>query len=97
MDNTSVGKLKLHTLPPNSMYPKNKIVLGVANLKINLNKKEKRLPENLSLNDLISLLKLNSKGIVLEVNLDIIKQKNWKNFILKDGDSVEIITFMGGG
>jgi len=73
------------------------IVLGVANLKINLNKKEKRLPENLSLNDLISLLKLNSKGIVLEVNLDIIKQKNWKNFILKDGDSVEIITFMGGG
>ena len=73
------------------------IVLGAINLKINLNKKEKRLPENLSLNDLISLLKLNSKGIVLEVNLDIIKQKNWKNFILKDGDSVEIITFMGGG
>ena len=73
------------------------IVLGVANLKINLNKKEKRLPENLSLNDLISLLKLNSKGIVLEVNLDIINQENWKNFILKDGDSVEIITFMGGG
>jgi len=66
-------------------------------LKINLNKKEKRLPENLSLNDLISLLKLNSKGIVLEVNLDIIKKENWKNFILKDGDSVEIITFMGGG
>jgi len=73
------------------------IVLGAINLKINLNKKEKRLPENLSLNDLISLLKLNSKGIVLEVNLDIIKQKDWKNFILKDGDSVEIITFMGGG
>jgi len=73
------------------------IVLGVANLKINLNKKEKRLPENLSLNDLLSLLKLNSKGIVLEVNLDIINQENWKNFILKDGDSVEIITFMGGG
>ena len=73
------------------------IVLGVANLKINLNKKEKRLPENLSLNDLISLLKLNSKGIVLEVNLNIIKQKDWKNFILKEGDSVEIITFMGGG
>jgi len=97
MDNTSVGKLKLHTLPPNSIYPKNKIVLGVINLKINLNKKEKQLPENLSLNDLIFLLKLNPKGIVVEVNLNIINQKNWKNFILKDSDSVEIITFMGGG
>ena len=97
MDNTSVGKLKLHTLPPNSIYPKIKLFLGVIHLKINLNKKEKQLPENSSLSDLISRLKLNSNGIVIEVNLNIIKQKDWKNFILKEGDSVEIITFMGGG
>lgn len=66
-------------------------------MKINLNKKEKQLSENSSISDLISLLKLNPKSIVVEVNLEIIKQGNWKDFILKDDDSVEIITFMGGG
>jgi len=66
-------------------------------LQIKLNKKEKKLPENSSLDDLISLLKLNVQSIVIEVNLNIIKKENWKNFILKDSDSVEIITFMGGG
>ena len=66
-------------------------------MQIKLNKKEKKLPENSSLDDLISLLKLNVQSIVIEVNLNIIKKENWKNFILKDSDSVEIITFMGGG
>jgi len=66
-------------------------------LQIRLNKKEKRLAKNSSLDDLISLLKLNVQSIVIEVNLNIIKKENWKNFILKDSDSVEIITFMGGG
>ena len=66
-------------------------------MQIRLNKKEKRLAKNSSLDDLISLLKLNVQSIVIEVNLNIIKKENWKNFILKDSDSVEIITFMGGG
>ena len=66
-------------------------------MKIILNKKEKNIPKDTSLKDLISLLKLNPDGIVTEVNLGIIKKEKWENFILKDSDSVEIITFMGGG
>ncbi|MFK5881729.1 MAG: sulfur carrier protein ThiS [Sulfurospirillum sp.] len=66
-------------------------------LKIMLNKKEKELSKNSSLKDLITILKLDPKGIVLEVNLEIVKRDTWEDFILKDGDNVEIITFMGGG
>ncbi len=97
MDNTSVGKPKLHTLPPNSIYPKNKIVLGVTDLQIILNKKDTKIPKNSTLKDLTSSLGLNPDGIVAEVNLNIIKKEKWKDFILKDSDLVEIITFMGGG
>ena len=66
-------------------------------MQIILNKKDKNIPKDTSLKDLISLLKLNPDGIVTEVNLGIIKKEKRENFILKDSDSVEIITFMGGG
>lgn len=31
------------------------------------------------------------------VNSDIVFSKDWKTFKLKDGDTVEVLTFVGGG
>lgn len=33
----------------------------------------------------------------LTVNGDLVFSKDWKNFKLNDGDTVEILTFVGGG
>lgn len=33
----------------------------------------------------------------LTVNGDLVFSKDWKNFKLSDGDTVEILTFVGGG
>jgi sulfur carrier protein len=35
--------------------------------------------------------------VAVEVNLSIVKKVNYKEHILKDGDSVEIVNFVGGG
>lgn len=39
----------------------------------------------------------NVKHIVVEYNLEIIPKEQYKQTILKDGDEVEIVSFMGGG
>ncbi len=33
----------------------------------------------------------------LTVNGDLVFSKHWKNFKLNDGDTVEVLTFVGGG
>ena len=39
----------------------------------------------------------NVKHIVVEYNLEIIPKERYAQTILKDGDEVEIVSFMGGG
>lgn len=39
----------------------------------------------------------NIKHIVVEYNLEIIPKEEYAQTILKDGDEVEIVSFMGGG
>lgn len=40
---------------------------------------------------------LNSATIVVEYNQSIIRQDEWQDIVLKPGDCLEIITFVGGG
>ncbi len=66
-------------------------------ISIKLNSKNKEIEKNTSISKLIILLNLKSNGIVMEVNLNIIKKEKFDKYLLKNGDVVEIITFMGGG
>ena len=36
-------------------------------------------------------------AIVAEVNLELIKKEHWQEHVLGDGDSVELLSFVGGG
>ncbi len=67
----------------------------MSKLEIKLNGKNKKIEKNSTLKDLLQTL--NPDTVVTEVNLEIIKKDKRKDFILKNGDCVEIITFMGGG
>ncbi len=64
---------------------------------IRLNNKPYKLKDNSTLDDLIQNLKLDPDTVVTEVNLQITKKQKRKETLLKNGDRVEIITFMGGG
>lgn len=36
-------------------------------------------------------------AIVAEVNFALIKREQWQQHVLKNGDSVELLSFVGGG
>ena len=69
----------------------------MSKLEVKLNGKNRKIEKNSTLKHLLQALDINPDTIVTEVNLEIIKKDKHKDFILKNGDCVEIITFMGGG
>ena len=62
-----------------------------------LNGKEKQIKNNTSLKNLIESICKNPNHIIAEVNEDIIKSNIWDSTTLKASDSIELVTFVGGG
>jgi len=47
--------------------------------------------------ELLQELEINPQRVVVEVNLEIIKKDRFIDYKIKDGDSIEIVNFVGGG
>ncbi|MFN7019661.1 MAG: sulfur carrier protein ThiS [Fimbriimonadales bacterium] len=50
-----------------------------------------------TLMELLEELDINPKRVVVEVNLEIVKRDKFQNYTIKEGDSIEIVNFVGGG
>ena len=50
-----------------------------------------------SLYDLITEMGLNPSRVAAELNGNIVPRAEFKNTVLKNGDSLEIVNFVGGG
>ncbi|HIS75164.1 TPA: sulfur carrier protein ThiS [Candidatus Galligastranaerophilus intestinavium] len=61
-----------------------------------LNGVKKDISDNISLSELLSDMDL-PRFFVVEKNMQIVYRENFDNEFLKDGDSIEIATFCGGG
>ena len=72
------------------MRKKNKI-------KIIVNGKQMTVNLKYSLKNLIDKLKLPIKKIAIELNRRIVDKKRISKIILKSGDKIEIVNFIGGG
>lgn len=66
-------------------------------IKIKVNGKEKELEEEITIKKLIDLLGLADRPLAVELNKEVVKKENHNSVRLKDGDTVEIIHFVGGG
>jgi sulfur carrier protein len=47
--------------------------------------------------DLLKELGINPDRVAVEVNLSIIKKADYSAYTLKEGDTIEVINFVGGG
>ena len=65
-------------------------------MNIFINGKPEQL-EPCTLAQLITFKALDSKALVIELNQDIIKQEFWPATELKEGDRLEMLSFVGGG
>jgi sulfur carrier protein len=46
---------------------------------------------------LLKELDINPSRVVVEVNLEIVKRAYFEQYKIKEGDSIEIVNFVGGG
>ncbi len=69
----------------------------MTKIKINLNGKVTEINDQSSIEGLIAYLGFDVKKIAIEKNLEIIFPEIYKNEIIKNGDEIEIIHFIGGG
>ncbi|MBN8725155.1 MAG: sulfur carrier protein ThiS [Acidobacteria bacterium] len=66
-------------------------------MQIVLNGEKKEISENISLKQLIDKLELKQERVALELNKTVARRKDWAEIMLKDGDQLEIVHFVGGG
>jgi len=66
-------------------------------LHIQVNGESQELPDDLSLEDLVHRLSLQPVRIAIELNRSVARRSEWATTILKEGDRIEIVHFVGGG
>jgi sulfur carrier protein len=62
-----------------------------------LNGKQESIEKPVTLDRLVAAKGLCPDKIVVEHNLSIIAKEDWPKIMLKDRDTVEIVSFVGGG
>lgn len=66
-------------------------------MKIKVNGEEREVAQVTTLEQLIQSLGLESKVMAAAVNMEIVKQDAWNQAVLNDGDTIELLDFVGGG
>ncbi len=66
-------------------------------MKLKINGTESKMQDGITVLGLLKDLKIEPERVAVEVNLQIVKKCNFNEHALKDGDSVEIVNFVGGG
>lgn len=62
-----------------------------------LNGKNVDLKEEISVEQLLKDYDLNPQKVVVEVNMEILDNEVYNTYLLKNEDTVEVISFVGGG
>jgi sulfur carrier protein len=66
-------------------------------MNIRINGKPESLVSDMSIEKLLSFRSLDPACVVVELNRTIVKKDCFGSTILKDGDTLEILRFVGGG
>ncbi|HZX48633.1 MAG TPA: sulfur carrier protein ThiS [Nitrospirota bacterium] len=70
---------------------------GIVNISVMINGMLNNVPEGTSLLTLLKRLDIDPGRVAVEYNMEIVNKSNFNDTVLKDNDTLEIITFVGGG
>lgn len=62
-----------------------------------INGQEKSLQQGTTLDALLRDLELSPIRVAVEINEDLVSRKKFGETIIQEGDTIEIVTFVGGG
>ena len=69
----------------------------MSELRVVVNGEERRVPGPATLLDLLAHLSLDPRTVVVELNREIVRRPRLGDTTLAEGDSVELVHFVGGG
>jgi sulfur carrier protein len=61
------------------------------------NNNESLAAEKLSITELLALKKFTFKMLIIKINGQLVKQENYSNTFIKDGDDVMVLHLISGG
>jgi len=64
---------------------------------ISLNGERHELPGPLTVTELLVRLQIDPRRVAIELNLVVLKRSTFATTVLRAGDQVEIVNFVGGG
>lgn len=64
---------------------------------ITLNGEKKTVPDGITVVGLLEFLKVQQERVAVELNLEIIKKDKFGTTAIKEGDNLEVVSFMQGG
>ena len=62
-----------------------------------VNGKEMNLDDGLTIDELLSKIKINKDRVVVEVDGEIVLKDEFSSFKLKENNTIEVVSFVGGG
>ena len=66
-------------------------------MQIRINGEAREVPEELTLAELVAQLELTPQRVAVEVNQELVTRKKYAETLLHPGDTLEIVTLVGGG
>lgn len=66
-------------------------------MQIKVNGEMREMAERSTMLDLIRSLGVEERVMASALNMEIVKQDAWSSTLLKEGDTIELLDFVGGG
>ncbi len=66
-------------------------------MNLHINGQAREFPNGLTVAALVQQLAMKTDRVAVELNLEIVPRASWESTLLKDGDRLEIVHFVGGG
>ncbi|HWV57545.1 MAG TPA: sulfur carrier protein ThiS [Longimicrobiales bacterium] len=68
-----------------------------SSIEITLNGRQRSVPEGLTLTGLLEHIDIHPRMVVVEWNREIIRHEHYSEIVVRDGDVIELVHFVGGG
>ena len=66
-------------------------------MEVMINGASREVPEQMSLDQAVSLISTSATGVAVAVNGDVVRRASWPEHLLGPGDEIEVLTAVQGG
>ncbi|HEV1283761.1 MAG TPA: sulfur carrier protein ThiS [Bryobacteraceae bacterium] len=73
------------------------VTLETKTIGIVLNGEPRRVPDGLQVAGLLKYLEIDGQKVAVELNREIVRKPEWESAEVREGATVEVVWFVGGG